>query len=146
MKVGTINEHGIITGEREIDPYRCPKLIMLGDHYNPDGSCKCSEASYQAQLAKWGYDVQLPTCGKRVKVTMEDGGRYAPCSYLFRIVREDLHRKAMGHTPADRRSDNVLINEPWALVPKRHHRDLSEGWAVTFLMDLESAMALYVCE
>lgn len=144
VKVGTLHPDGTFTDEKEIDPSRCPHLIMLGSHYNEDGSCKCSDASYQIQLAKWGYDT-LPPQGKtgRVLCEMADGGSYAPCMYYFRIVREDLHRKAMGHIPDDYREDNALVGEPWSIVPKWHHRELSEGWTVRFLLDKDIAIAMY---
>lgn len=90
----------------------------------------------------------------RVLVTVEDGGSYAPGMYTYRIVNERLHRAAMaqvaamgGPVPEDEygRDDNVLLSEDAVdeLVPARHRRDLSEGWAVRFLMDRWEAFSVY---
>lgn len=32
----------------------CPFLIMTPEHYNPDGSCKCSDREH-AIMVEWGY-------------------------------------------------------------------------------------------
>lgn len=87
-----------------------------------------------------------------VKVTVSNGGRYAPCAYLYRIVREDLHRAAMaqveamgGPVPQDEygRDDNVLLYDVSDIVPPRRLRELEEGWEVTFLLDEWEAFSYY---
>ena len=49
----------IETEVREIDQARlleCPFFIMVSEHYNGDGSCKCREASEQRKMLRdWGY-------------------------------------------------------------------------------------------
>ena len=90
----------------------------------------------------------------RVLVSVENGGSYAPCSYLFRIVSERHHRAAMrqvaamgGPVPEDEygRDDNVLLqtDDVSDLVPARYARDLEEGWPVRFLMDRWEAFSVY---
>lgn len=89
----------------------------------------------------------------RVLVSVESGGRYAPCAYLFRIVNERHHRAAMaqvaamgGPVPSDEygRDDNVLLDDLTDMgVPRRYWRDLDEGWTVRFLMDRWEAFSMY---
>lgn len=88
----------------------------------------------------------------RVLVQVEDGGRYAPGGYTFRIVSDRMHRAAMaqvaargGPVPEDERDDNVLLSEDdaEAIVPPRHWRDLADGWTVRFLMDRWEAFSMY---
>jgi hypothetical protein len=39
---------------REINPRRCPHLILVGEHYRDDGSCKCDDPNEKI-MKKWGY-------------------------------------------------------------------------------------------
>ena len=55
----TLGANGGILGERTIsraDIGRCPHLIMVADHYRPDGSCKCTNAAERTMMiSEWGY-------------------------------------------------------------------------------------------
>lgn len=46
----------VITSSREINPHRCPFLIMVGEHYREDGSCKCDDPEHRKfMIAEWEY-------------------------------------------------------------------------------------------
>jgi hypothetical protein len=32
----------------------CPHLIMVPEHYNDDGTCRCGDQTHQ-EMADWGY-------------------------------------------------------------------------------------------
>ena len=90
--------------------------------------------------------------GDKLLVEVTDGGRYAPCAYLYRIVNEDVHRACMeqvasagGHEPQDEycRDDNVLLNDVSEIVPARHLHALEEGWDARFFLDGWEACSYY---
>ena len=90
----------------------------------------------------------------RLLVSVEYGGSYAPCSYLYRIEHEGIHRACMaqvaergGPEPEDQegRDDNVLLSEDSAyeITPRRYHGDLGGGWSVRFFVDAWEACSYY---
>ena len=91
--------------------------------------------------------------GDKLLVEVSNGGRWAPCAYLYRIVDEDVHRACMAQVaevsgdpePDDYRSDNVLMYEDGVqeFVPARYLRDLADGWDVRFFLDGWEACSYY---
>ncbi len=60
IKFRTFNNKGQIPNNiREIkqsDIRKCKFLILVLDHYRPDGSCKCSNKEHREMMIKeWGY-------------------------------------------------------------------------------------------
>ena len=39
---------------RQSDIMKCPHYIMLPEHYNSEGTCKCRDPN-ETVLAEWGY-------------------------------------------------------------------------------------------
>ena len=38
-----------------IHPERCTHFIMVGEHYRPDGTCRCNDPTH-LEMADWGYE------------------------------------------------------------------------------------------
>ena len=59
IQFGTLNSNGTLTNVREIKQSnigKCKFLILVLDHYRPDGSCKCSNKEHREMMIKeWGY-------------------------------------------------------------------------------------------
>jgi len=54
---GVIDDEGEITAERAISHAaiaNCPHLILVPEHYNGDGSCRCTDRRH-SEMATWGY-------------------------------------------------------------------------------------------
>lgn len=39
---------------RTIEPATCPHFIMVPEHYRPNGTCRCNDASH-TEMRGWGY-------------------------------------------------------------------------------------------
>lgn len=39
---------------RAVDPYVCPHVILVSEHYNEDGTCKCRDPNEKI-MRTWGY-------------------------------------------------------------------------------------------
>lgn len=50
-----IDEHGNLFDHKMIDPTKCPRLILSGEHYRDDGTCKCNDPN-ETVMAEWGYE------------------------------------------------------------------------------------------
>lgn len=54
-----MDETGRISDVRTISQaamLKCPHVIMMPEHYRPDGSCKCNDAAHRAMMCmEWGY-------------------------------------------------------------------------------------------
>lgn len=45
----------LVLGEPQIiNPHKCPHLILVGEHYRTDGSCKCNDPN-ETVMTEWGY-------------------------------------------------------------------------------------------
>jgi|TARA_Y100000310_G_scaffold282040_1_gene302991 hypothetical protein len=40
---------------RHSDIRKCPHVIMVPEHYNNDGTCRCNDADHQ-DMKEWGYE------------------------------------------------------------------------------------------
>ena len=38
-----------------LDIHKCPHVIMVPEHYNNDGSCRCNDEDHQ-DMKEWGYE------------------------------------------------------------------------------------------
>jgi len=47
-------KNGTMYTMKQSDVHKCPHYIMMPDHYNNDGSCKCTDFSH-AEMLTWGY-------------------------------------------------------------------------------------------
>lgn len=47
-------KRGKITLLRHADIMKCPHAIIMSEHYNADGSCKCNDPNATV-MAEWGY-------------------------------------------------------------------------------------------
>lgn len=57
VKFSTLHEDGTVTIEREIaqsDIRACSHVIMILEHYRPDGSCRCDDSTH-TEMAEWEY-------------------------------------------------------------------------------------------
>ncbi len=57
MTFGTITPDGKLTNTHEIkhaDIGKCPHYIMVFEHYNNDGSCRCNDKTHTI-MKEWGY-------------------------------------------------------------------------------------------
>jgi len=57
IQFGTLHPDGSVTNVRQIkqlDIGKCPHFIMVPEHYNDDGSCKCKD-SEAVVMKEWGY-------------------------------------------------------------------------------------------
>jgi len=57
VRFSTLHPDGTVTGQRSIartDIMACPHVIMVAEHYRPDGSCRCNDPDH-ADMAEWGY-------------------------------------------------------------------------------------------
>jgi hypothetical protein len=56
---GTLNRDGSLSNVRELTREAigaCPHVILVGDHYREDGSCRCNDPVEQARMIReWGY-------------------------------------------------------------------------------------------
>jgi len=60
IKFGTLHPDGNLTNIRFIKQSsmmgKCPFFIMVPEHYNEDGSCKCHDFNHRKNImSKWGY-------------------------------------------------------------------------------------------
>ena len=51
---GSIKQHLKTVKMQTIDPKRCPNFIFIGEHYRPDGSCKCDDPNEKV-MHEGGY-------------------------------------------------------------------------------------------
>lgn len=47
-------KNGTVYTMKQSDVHKCPHYIMMPDHYNNDGSCKCTDLNH-AEMLTWGY-------------------------------------------------------------------------------------------
>jgi len=59
VRFSTMDKDGTESNVRHIDQkdiVACPYVIMVPEHYRPDGSCKCNDPEEQAMMIReWGY-------------------------------------------------------------------------------------------
>jgi hypothetical protein len=58
VQFGTLNENGTLTNVRYIrqeDIQSCPHCIMVQEHYNEDGTCRCKDKAH-TEMKDWGYN------------------------------------------------------------------------------------------
>lgn len=53
-------KHAPITYMRQSDMLKCPFAIMMLEHYNGDGTCKCTDKTHRdtVMIPQWGYTEQ----------------------------------------------------------------------------------------
>ena len=55
---GTLTSDGVFTSVRVIrreDIMRCPNFILVPDHYNADGTCRCNDELH-SEMKEWGFE------------------------------------------------------------------------------------------
>ena len=59
IQFGTLNPNGELTNTRSIkqsDIAKCPFFILVPEHFQSDGSCKCNDAEHRKMMIReWGY-------------------------------------------------------------------------------------------
>ena len=60
---GELHPDGTVTDEQDLSKSQirdCPFLIMVPEHYEPDGRCRCKDPAH-IEMQEWGYKlVHLP--------------------------------------------------------------------------------------
>ena len=57
IQFGTLHPDGTLSDVRVISQnsiMECSHVIMIPDHYRPDGSCRCDDSTHE-EMSEWGY-------------------------------------------------------------------------------------------
>lgn len=79
IKFGTLHPDGSVTDERSIPQANimsCPHLIMVPEHYDDMGRCRCEDPDHQEQMRDWGY-------GRSPGSPLRDGERLVDGEVLY---------------------------------------------------------------
>ena len=56
IQFGTLTPSGVtnVRTIKQSDVMKCPHLMLVPEHYNADGSCRCRDSSH-TEMEQWGY-------------------------------------------------------------------------------------------
>jgi hypothetical protein len=57
IEFGVLHPDGTLTDTRTISQaaiIACPHVILVAEHYRPDGSCRCNDPGHN-EMAEWEY-------------------------------------------------------------------------------------------